>query len=171
MTILAGAKVDAADFTPGIGVGAPAWVFKGTAETVTNSVTMQDDDALFFTLAPGARYEVEFMLSFSGPAAADFKTGWTGPADINGIKWCVGPAIATTAGWVGRDDTNGRFSTHGITTVVSYSADTSGSLAWERGWVESATGGTLRLQWAQNTANATGIVVSSVSFLKYTRVS
>lgn len=170
MTILAGAKVDATDFTPGIGIGAPAWVFKGTSESVTNSTTMQDDDALFFTLAPGARYEVDFYLSFSGPTAADFKTAWTGPADVTGTKWCVGPAVATSTGWVGRDDTNGRFSTHGLTTVVSYSQDTGGSLAWEHGWVSSATGGTLRLQWAQNTANATATIISSVSYLKYTRV-
>lgn len=171
MTILAGGLADAGDFVPGVGIGLTLYIPKGASESVTNSTTLQDDDALTFTLVAGRRYLVEFCLSVQGPTAGDFKTAWSVPVDATGIKDAVGPANTGSAGFVGRDDTNGRFSYHGFTTVVGYHIDTLGTSIREKGWVESATGGTLVLQWAQQTANATATQINSQSYLLITRVT
>lgn len=175
MTVLAGAKVDTADLTPGVGLSIPAYVFKGTAETVTDSATLQNDDVLLFTMLPGARYEVEVMVAAKGTATADIKTDWNGPADVAGGKWCLGPALTTSGGVVARDDANGRFGFHAVTTDIDYTlaSATNDSMIREWGWVESVTGGTFNFRWAQNTetAAAESVTVNGASYLKYTRVS
>lgn len=168
----AGERADVALITPGVGLGIPAYIFKGTGESVSSATTgstLQDDDALQFELAPGVRYVFDFNINASGPTAADFKTAFAGPADMQGIKFAVGPAIATTTGWVDRDDTNGRFSVHGLTTVTSYALGTAGSAIREYGWVSSVTGGTFKLQWAQNSPNASATSVGLSSFAWYMR--
>jgi len=169
MTLRAGGLADVADLTPGVGIGIPKFIFKGTAENLASNITFQDDDVLFFTMEPGVRYFYDFNLNVQGPVAGDFKTQFTAPIDVAGVKMRMGPCIPTSAGWVARDDTNGAFASHGVTTATSYAIDTSGSAIREYGWVESATGGTLRLQWAQVTSNATNTTVNSSSFLMYMR--
>lgn len=165
----AGELADVSLFTPGVALGIPAYIFKGTGESVTSSTTLQDDDALQFELAPGVRYAYEFNVNASGPTAADFKTAFAGPADMQGIKFAVGPAIASGTGWISRENTSGRFSVHGLTTVTTYALDTAGSAIREYGWVSSVTGGTFKLQWAQNTTNASATSVGLSSYLWYMR--
>lgn len=168
MTARAGGIADIADITPGVGLGIPKAIFKGTSESVTSSITLQDDDVLTFTMAAGVTYEIELFLSVSGNTAGDFKSAWTMPADATGLKQCMGPAIDTSAGWVSRNDTNGRFTSHGFSTAVTYHIESNGSFIWERAYTSSATGGTMRLQWAQATSNATATVISGNSYMKYT---
>lgn len=168
----AGELADVSLFTPGVALGIPAYIFKGTGESVssaTTGTTLQDDDALQIELAPGVRYVYEFNINASGPTAADFKTAFAGPADMQGIKFAVGPAIASGTDWISRENTNGRFSVHGLTTVTSYAIDTAGSAIREYGWVSSVTGGTFKLQWAQNTTNASATSVGLSSYLWYMR--
>ncbi len=172
MTIRAGALADVTDFTPGVGIGIPAFITKGSAETVTSSTTLQDDDHLTFEMEPGATYVVEVFLNVqSASGTPDFRTAWSVPADATGARWAIGPAVSGSAGFVGREDTNGRFSVHGHATVVSYSLDTAGVAVVETGWIASATGGTFTLQWAQNVSNATATQVNSSSWMRYTRVA
>lgn len=172
MTLAAGGKVDAGDFVAGISPGIPKVIWKTVSESVTSSTTMQDDDALTFTMLPGVLYEVDLYLSVSGNTAGDFKSQWSVPADATGgLKQCIGPAAASSAGWVSRNDTNGRFTSHGFTTPVDYHIESNGSFIWERGFISSATGGTFRLQWAQQVSNATATVISGNSFLKYSVVA
>lgn len=177
MTLAAGGKVDAGDFVPGISIGIPAYVFKGAAETVTDSATIQNDDALFFTMVPGARYVVEILAAAKATATADIKTDWNGPADVTGGKWALGPALTTAsaAEVVARDNAHGRFGFHVTTTGIDYTlaSASSDSMIRETGWVESATGGTFRWRWAQNTetAAAESAIVNAASYMTYTRVS
>ncbi|MBI4941852.1 MAG: hypothetical protein HY830_14000 [Actinobacteria bacterium] len=175
MTLAAGGKVDAGDFVPGVSIGIPAYVFKGAAETVTDSATIQNDDALFFTMVPGARYVVDVIVAAKATATADFKSDWDGPVDMTGGKWALGPAATTSGGVVARDDANGRFGFHGTATDIDYTmaSASSDSMIREWGWVESATGGTFRWRWAQNTetAAAESAIVNSASYMVYTRVS
>lgn len=48
-------------------------VVKQADETVTNSTTMQDDDALTFALAANTTYLFRAVIFFNTPAAADYK--------------------------------------------------------------------------------------------------
>lgn len=168
---LAGDFVRASDFAPGVGIGIPAYITKSGAETVTSSTTMQDDNDLTFTMEAGATYLVEVYINAqSASATPDIKTAWAGPADISGARWNVGTAVATTAGFVGREDSNGRFSVHGVTTVTSYALDTAGVSIQETGVISSATGGTFKVQWAQNTSSATATQVNASTFMTYTKI-
>lgn len=174
MTFLAGALVDAGDLAQGIAPGIPAYVFKGAAESVLNSITLQNDDTLSWTLLAGVRYEIEFLLAFKGSATSDFKTAWSVPGDTVGGKWALGPAVVGSAGFVARDDTAMRSGFHNVTTPITYTlaSTASDTGARETGWVESATGGTLVLQWAQNALDAvTAATVNLNSYLKVTRTS
>lgn len=172
MTILAGGIVDAVDMTPGLALGVTAYVLKGTLETVTSSITLQNDDALFFTMAAGATYEVEVVVAAKG-APGDILTDWNGPADISGGKWCLGPAVVGSTAVTDRDDSAGRFGFHGLGTDISYTLFSSASDSMIREWgvISSVTGGTFNFRWAQNSSSGTGTVVNANSYLKYTRVA
>jgi hypothetical protein len=180
MVVAAGAFLDAADHSPGVGVGVPVYIFKAAAESVTSSTTMQDDNDLQFTIVANQRYEFDFNLNVSGSSSGDIRTQWAVPASSSGLKWCQGPANAgdtagsttgASTGWVARDDTNMRTSCHGHTTSLSYHLETNGSAVREWGWIESTVGGLVKLQWAQQVSNATATTMGATSYLRVTRIS
>lgn len=139
----------------------PRYKRKNTAENVTNSIVMQDDDELLLSL-PVGNWRVEAFLNPSGPAAADVNIAWafTGVLGVT-HRACIGPATGmTSAGAV----TSMRTTVHGITTQVSYGLDgTAASAIHEDLLLVVATAGTLKLQWAQNAANATPTVMAAGS--------
>jgi hypothetical protein len=138
-------------------------------ESVTNSVAMQDDDELSVALGVGV-WRVEAFLHASGPAAADIQTAWTFSGATNGTnRACIGPGVGTASAINGAAV---RTSVHALTTAVPYGVDGSVTSAiHEDLYLIVTTAGTLRLQWAQATANATASVMASGSRLYATRLS
>jgi hypothetical protein len=169
MVVQAGRIVDAADYTPGLGLGISDYVVKPTNESLSSSTTFQADNDLVLALAAGT-YEVEVFLIVTGPAAADIKTAWTVPSGATGSRLCIGPT-SVAASFTGQAETQARMSAHGWGTSVSYSIDTAAVAIVERGPLVVTTAGTLTLTWAQVTTNATATVVGTNSYLKVTRIA
>lgn len=154
--------------TPGVTIGVPAYVSKGTAETRSSTTTLSNDTELNFPVVANARYEIELILNPNN-SAGDFKTDWVGPSGTTGSRWCIGPT-SNTAQFTSRTDTRARLAQHDIATVVPYLMDDSATLVWERGFIiTSSTAGTFYLRWAQNTSSATGTDMGASSYLKITR--
>lgn len=163
---LAGQRVTAALLT---GMQ-PQYVIKQADETVTSSITYQDDDELFFPLEANALYEVEFVLAPGGVTTGDIKTRWGVPSGATGFKWCVGLGVSATT----RDDGgNIKMAVHGHGTDCIYGtvSTTSVGASREIGFVDtSSTPGNLVLQWTQNTSNATGSKILAGSYLRVLRI-
>lgn len=142
----------------GVDAWIPRYKRKATAENVTNSTSMQEDDELFFSLPVGA-WRVEAFLHVTGAAAADVAVSWvfTGVAALS-HRACIGPGLGT-AGVT--NSAFGRFSAHGLGTSSSYGLDGSAASAiHEDLLLVVTTAGTIKLNWAQAVANATPSVMA-----------
>lgn len=170
MVVQAGRLLDAADFTPGIGVGIADYVIKAANESLASSTTAQNDNDLAYPLAANAVYEIEVCLIVTGSTAGDIKTQWAIPSGATGSRLCVGPT-STAAAFTGQEQTQARMSAHGWTTSVPYSIEPAAVAIVERGPIATTTAGTLTLQWAQVTSSATATVVGTNSYLRVVRIS
>lgn len=170
MVVQAGRMVDAADFTPGTGIGIADYVVKAAGESIASSTTAQSDNDLTYALLANASYEIEACLIVTGSTAGDIKTQWSVPSGATGSRLCHGPT-STAAGFTGQEQTEARMSAHGWTTSVAYSIEGSAVAIVERGPIATTSAGTLTLQWAQVTSSATATVVGANSYLRVTRIS
>jgi hypothetical protein len=136
-------------------------VRKTLDEAVVSSAVMQDDDQLSFAVGASETWIFDMFLSaWAGSATPDLKVGFAIPAGAT-IKWSL----------VGTNGNNG---------ISQFVIDTaSGTLPFQcfgglpadmamiRGMVTtSGTPGTVQLQWAQNTANASATTVQAGSYLQ-----
>lgn len=135
----------------------PYAVRAASSQSVTSSTTLVDDNELQVTL-PAGRFLVRLFATFTGATAGDVKTAWSAGGTISGgsVKWVHGPATTTTS----NADTTVRHSAHGLSTAISYGVDGSGASAIiEELFVDAgASGGLLKLQWAQNASSGTATV-------------
>ena len=151
-------------------------VAKSADETVNNSSTLQNDDALLFSLAANTTYAVKLVLTLTAAnATADWKFGFTAPAAAT-MNWDVftTPSIgggAYTSGWAGAGTANAAT----VLQTISGNAPI-GSGAFIHGAIiegvvyNGANTGNLQFQWAQNTANATNSVVNAGSYMFVTKL-
>lgn len=167
-TFTAGQKVTAALLEKLI----PQYVEKGSDETVTSNATVQNDDELFLVLAPGT-WEITSQLWLAGASGSnqDFKCGFTFPTGV--LTW---------AGWgyhVNWANADGSRDMNAEGDVLDSSSPTNG-----RGFgtvtgtnvpmlikaiLTNSASGTLQLQWAQNTSNATGTTLKAGSWMSARR--
>jgi hypothetical protein len=164
---ISGALTVGNGLTVTLGKGSKTYVRKSAAESLASNATMQSDDHITFTLAASAIYELRAYLAVTGASAADFKTQWTftGPASggSHTNRYAIGPATTVT------DVTAAaamRHSNHTWTASTTYGTDgTNTTHIQEGGLLDTAGGsGTITLQWAQNTSNATSTVVTTSSY-------
>jgi hypothetical protein len=148
------------------GKGYKTYVRKSAAESLASTTTMQNDDHITFTLAASAVYDLRAYLAVTGASAADFKTQWafTGPASAGNHtnRYALGPAATVTD----VSDGNMRSTRQTWGSSVAYGTDgTNTTHIEEGGLLDTAAGsGTITLQWAQNTSNATSTVMSTSSY-------
>lgn len=140
------------------GIGQTLFASKPSDQSVNNT-TLTNDTNLLVAVSATSTYTIELQGFFTAVNGADLKLGWTLPAGAT-LNWAPGPqdntATATltssdTDTWVGAGVTSQSFSYRGILTTT--------------------TAGTLRLQFAQNTSNATATVLKTGSWLKAQRVA
>lgn len=168
-TFTAGQKVTAATLEKLI----PQYVEKGSDETVTSSATVQNDDELELTLAPGT-WKITSLLFASGASGSnqDIKIGYTFPTGtFSWGAWGYHPNWSNVDG--SRDmnaegdvlDSSSPTSARGFGTVTGANVPilVIGSLV-------NTASGVLRLQWAQNTANATGTTLKAGSWMEARRM-
>ena len=126
---------------------------KTAPEDVTNSDTLQDDDHLFLTL-PTGRFVIDWTLYTTGAStAADWKFGLTGTATSAGT-W--GPILTgANANWGGTTAAQSPAALASLVqTITLGGANVAGGGFILRGLVYISSSGTLKLQWAQNTATS-----------------
>ena len=135
-----------------------ATAVKGVDETVNNSIALQLDDELKFTVNKNKAYFVEFNLRFTSSQSADLKVGLQIPS---GATYRIAFGSATGL-WSASTGTSGgqtlTFGGFGTTTpvvanffVVVYTGSSSG---------------TVGLLWAQNNTDNTDTTVDSASLLR-----
>jgi len=138
----------------------PLFAFKVADEIVNNSTTFQDDDELFFTLEANAVYEGNLHVVYNSGTTPDLKWQFTKPSGATQTDWSFlgySTASALTYGTGGESATAGGLG--GKTTADAY------------GLITTTNAGTLRLQWAQNTANASNTTIYAGSYLRCLRVA
>lgn len=160
MTRLAGGIVDVTDFPR------MRYIRKSANESVTSSTTMQDDNDLAgIVLAANQVYRVDFFPAVTGAAAGDVKFAWTVSGTVAGLG--TRNCLASTIGTTDHANTTVRISRHNLTTQVAYGLDGSTTgMIWETFLVDGGSlGGTLTLQWAQSTSNATATQLSTSTYM------
>lgn len=136
------------------------------------TTTMADDPDLTTTLEANAVYQVEFRLHFAALDAARFQTQWTVPGGATGNRSAVGPdqgvILSASAGG------QGRLGVHAYATACIYGTRnhaTNQCWALEESIVTTSSAGTLAVQWAQVTSNATATRLAAGSSLLVRRLA
>lgn len=143
-------------------------IIKATDESVTSSTTMQDDDELLVALDANTRYAFDALITYDAPAAGDIKMQFTVPAGATGRRF------VHYQGTTANSCLSSTQSTHGsaIGTSVSVGGPAAGTPCEVTisGYVKTAgTSGTLRLQWAQDTSDATASIVKEGSWIRWVK--
>ena len=138
--------------------GLTTFVPKAASESVTSSITLQDDDDLSFTTEASAVYAFESILIVSSASAIpDFQFQWVEADGTWDFRYSVGTATSAI-----NEGT--------AAAAVSLAAATGIPLHFVGSIVAGATGGVFKLQWAQNTSDATATVVELGSWLSYRKL-
>lgn len=132
---------------------------KTADQTVINSTTFVSDTELFLSVAANAVYILDGVIVYQSGTTPDWKMRWTYPTGLTMTYTMLAQVTTFTAfvfsetGIPVNDGTGGTFACTLQGTVTT-----------------SSTAGTLQLQWAQNTANASNTLVRVGSYLSLSRV-
>ena len=133
--------------------------YKSADESLNTNTTLQDDDHLFFSVAANEIWHIKLNLFFTDASAgtADIKLAFTWPASATGGFYTVFQNAGGTLAYR-------QWESSGSATDLS--GDNATALVVIEGVLEVAgTSGTFRLQWAQNTSNASNVTVEKGSIL------
>lgn len=155
----AGARPDASTFYALINELRPLFVRKTADETVNNSTTLQNDDQLALAVEANVTYWLSMRLLMSSGATPDFKMLFTFPSGLTMKLHNVEPTPTISVPY---DQTT-------VAAVSGTGADA--TIQVEGLVVVSSTAGTLQLQWAQNTLNASNTIVRADSTMRLIRQS
>lgn len=135
-------------------------------ETVNNSSTLQDDDDLWWTVGASEVHHFRAVIRWTSNATADIKFGFTVPASCT-MEWNIQSVLdGATAG-----GTPTGLNAAGGTSARGGGAGTPVLAALLEGWVfNSSTAGTVQMQWAQNTQDASDTIVKANSLIHVTRL-
>ena len=139
----------------------------------SSTTTLADDPDLTMTLEANATYRVIFYMHYAALDAARFKTAWTVPSGSTGARTAVGPDQGVILSGTSSGGT-GRFGVHAYATTCTYGTrDHATNLcsAVEEAVLTTSTAGTLAIQWAQATSNATATRVGAGSSLHVRRLA
>lgn len=146
------------------GVGQRRYIEKASDESRASTNTYADDSTLVFSVVANATYQIDLVAQITGTAnSGGLKVQLNGPAGstyangTNAVAFSANPLVL-------------------INFVPSVSDQFSGSGFYTAtlpgGRIKtSATAGTVAMQWAQNSSNATGITCKAGSYLVVTRVA
>lgn len=136
-------------------------------DTARNSTTsMSNDPDIVLALAGSSTYHIKGVIFYSGPSAgsSDFKWTFTIPTGATGQYYGAHQNLsgqfagAFQSNWTDTDTAN----TNGVGTIMCLEI---------QGILVTSGSGNFRLQWAQNTSNATNTYVKAQSFLTAQRIA
>lgn len=135
--------------------------FKTSTQTVNNSATLVSDSQLFVTVAANTNYLFRGRVLFTSGTTPDIKFGFSYPTLATATYTLFGIASGgTTLGAFHQDQTS----------VAALEGGTAISCTMEGSWSIGANPGTVQLQWAQNTQNASNTQVLAGSFIELVQV-
>lgn len=135
--------------------------FKTSAQTVNNSTVLVSDSQLFVTVAANTSYVFTGRFLYTSSTTPDIKFGFTYPV--------LATATYTLYGIAAGGATLGAFH-QTETSVGALEGGTTIACTMTGSWTIGANAGTVQLQWAQNTANASNTQVLAGSFLELVQV-
>lgn len=140
----------------------PIRAYKGSDQTITNSTTLTDDSALTVNVKAGRTYRIRVVIfQTSASVTAGIKLS------INGT--CTATAIKFQAIDIAGTPLFGRGTALG--GAVGLGAGTGDNFLEIEGTIEVNAAGTLKLQWAQNVADAVnGTTVQRNSYLEVVQI-
>lgn len=161
------------------GVGGQLHARKTGDSTVTNSTVITQDPHLVVTVPANSIWEMVGCLFYtSAVITGDLNYQFTGPAGSSGFHTAVGPSTIVNTDppneAIGASGSGNRTIATAIGSGRSYGVPVASSVFGleMKGMFEIAgTGGTISVDWAQQTANATGTTMKIYSWFSLTRVA
>lgn len=136
--------------------------YKSANETVNNTAVLQNDDALSFAVAAGETWSIRALIAYTSNTTADFKLSFTWPSAAGALIATYDTAASATVSRI-------TFNSSG--TTASIPGRTTESAIIMFGHLRFTGAGTVQLQWAQNTANASNTTVNIGSYIIGTRLT
>jgi hypothetical protein len=132
---------------------------KKTTQSVSANTTLQNDNELFFPMAPNTTYQFQLVALVSTPANADFKFGFNGPSSPTSMSV---NHVHKADGFSG-DSGKTAYETTGVAGL--HTGVTEGvTLMW--GVITNgSTPGNFQFTWAQNTSQAANTSVLRGSYI------
>jgi len=161
VTFLALQELTAADLNAAFTAVTPLFVRKTSDETVNNSAVLQNDDQLLLSVAANTVYELTSVIRYNSGATPDIKLHYTVPAGASLRITVFAQAAAVFLGY-NQDET---------TTAVNDGVGSATACLVKGIYIGGSNAGTLQLQWAQNTANASNTQVLIGSYMTLMKVA
>lgn len=148
-------------------------VMKASDETVNNSSTLQNDDALLFALEADKTYWFElYAVANASSANADLLVGFSGPAGVT-VYW--GPEFQSTSlmYWSASATGSGQQNLKGIASTMNVGAPSSGTHGVHLVGiiVNGANTGNFTFRWAQLVATVENSSIKAGSFMRYRKLN
>jgi hypothetical protein len=152
--------------------GQTIYVLKASDTSRASTTTLADDPELSISLEADATYFVMVEIRATADAAGDIKTAWNASAGVStaGGRCVEGPG--STQSETNHDNISSKWGQHGFTTSITYGArpSSNGFHFREHAVVDTTTGGTITVQWAQAASSVTATVVSARSLIYAMRI-
>jgi len=142
----------------------PAIVYKTGSTSATSDTTVDADPHLTSAVDANSTYVGYFVLFMTGTDASDFKYSLTVPTGATGFHVPMGLGTAVTDSAAGTLNVNGT-STFSTTKAVGTDASFTTVAMIHVVVNTSVTAGSVTLQWAQNTSDATATQLFAGSYL------
>lgn len=157
---IAGSKTNCTISSTGAGVEVPIieTVRKTVDEVVNNSSVLQNDDELLFLLPTNSVWGVKLVFAYDTGVTPAIKVAFSCPSGADFI-------IANTTDLTVHADCGNEIASGGAGVGDANIVETQ-----FYGILDVASSGTLQLQWAQNTANASDTTVHAGSYFEFTRL-
>lgn len=144
----------------------PVRRYKTANETINNSATLQNDDHLFFPIGANEVWVVEYNLFVSAVSAtSDFKIALALPAGATSAMSIVGLAAAAASAEADAKFQSFTSAATALTAGIQADSSSNGFVRYQAYVATAGTAGTVMMQWAQATANASDTVLRLGSFL------
>lgn len=144
----------------------PRYFFKGSSQTVSASTVLVDDVDIQIPMEANGKYLVRLVLACQHSSTGDIKLAWTDPGLLGGggswrISW-GSTADGTASASAAYSAVSSAYRSYSTTTSATHDLTTSHSTpVFEEFYAAmGAVTGTMKLQWAQNSAAGTTTVLA-----------
>lgn len=148
------------------------YVLKSADESVTSSTTLQNDDALVYTIGDTGTYVFDAYLwvTSAANAAGDINVAWSFPTGT--CHWGGHALFTDLASSVsGTFAASSHLSATSGSSVHGFGASTSQTMIWLHGILIATATGSLQFMWCQNSSNANATTVKAGSHLVVRQVA